>query len=139
MFFTLHEGRRRRRSAVVLRLSNDQRRSANGRQISDRPAESFVFTAGFEDWCGRGDSNPYDIAIASPSSWGVCQFRHFRNCEVQKLVTSRVGDLAIAFANSRTHQFANSTLAAPAAVAAAPEVVAAAAPTVWPASLPALS
>src|SRR3984893_15154340 len=78
MFFTLHEGRRRRRSAVVLRLSNDQRRSANGRQISDRPAESFVFTAGFEDWCGRGDSNPYDIAIASPSSWCVCQFRHFR-------------------------------------------------------------
>src|SRR5947208_647794 len=30
------------------------------------------------DWCGRGDSNPYDIATASPSSWCVCQFRHFR-------------------------------------------------------------
>ena len=30
------------------------------------------------EWCGRGDSNPYDIAIASPSSWCVCQFRHFR-------------------------------------------------------------
>src|SRR5204863_9990258 len=29
-------------------------------------------------WCGRGDSNPYDLAIASPSSWCVCQFRHFR-------------------------------------------------------------
>jgi hypothetical protein len=30
-------------------------------------------------WCGRGDSNPHDIAIASPSSWCVCQFRHFRD------------------------------------------------------------
>ena len=29
-------------------------------------------------WCGRGDSNPYGIATASPSSWCVCQFRHFR-------------------------------------------------------------
>ena len=29
-------------------------------------------------WCGRGDSNPYDVATASPSSWCVCQFRHFR-------------------------------------------------------------
>ena len=29
-------------------------------------------------WCGRGDSNPHDIATASPSSWCVCQFRHFR-------------------------------------------------------------
>src|SRR5437016_2877675 len=29
-------------------------------------------------WCGRGDSNPYGLATASPSSWCVCQFRHFR-------------------------------------------------------------
>ena len=29
-------------------------------------------------WCERGDSNPHDLAIASPSSWCVCQFRHFR-------------------------------------------------------------
>ena len=29
-------------------------------------------------WCGRGDSNPHDLATASPSSWCVCQFRHFR-------------------------------------------------------------
>ena len=29
-------------------------------------------------WCGRGDSNPHEIAPASPSSWCVCQFRHFR-------------------------------------------------------------
>src|SRR5215510_4363559 len=28
--------------------------------------------------CGRGDSNPHGIATASPSSWCVCQFRHFR-------------------------------------------------------------
>ena len=32
----------------------------------------------FRFWCGRGDSNPYGIATASPSSWCVCQFRHFR-------------------------------------------------------------
>src|SRR5204863_1509123 len=31
-----------------------------------------------EAWCGRGDSNPYGITTASPSSWCVCQFRHFR-------------------------------------------------------------
>src|SRR5690606_1969558 len=30
------------------------------------------------EWCERGDSNPHDLAIASPSSWCVCQFRHFR-------------------------------------------------------------
>ena len=29
-------------------------------------------------WCGRGDSNPHGLATASPSSWCVCQFRHFR-------------------------------------------------------------
>ena len=32
-----------------------------------------------EGWCGRGDSNPHTLASASPSSWCVCQFRHFRN------------------------------------------------------------
>jgi hypothetical protein len=31
-----------------------------------------------EAWCGRGDSNPHALASASPSSWCVCQFRHFR-------------------------------------------------------------
>ncbi len=34
-----------------------------------------------EGWCGRGDSNPHGIATASPSSWCVCQFRHFRRRE----------------------------------------------------------
>jgi hypothetical protein len=29
-------------------------------------------------WCGRKDLNLHDLAIASPSSWCVCQFRHFR-------------------------------------------------------------
>ena len=32
-------------------------------------------------WCGRGDSNPHALASASPSSWCVCQFRHFRKYE----------------------------------------------------------
>jgi hypothetical protein len=31
-----------------------------------------------EGWCERGDSNPHVLANASPSSWCVCQFRHFR-------------------------------------------------------------
>jgi hypothetical protein len=35
-----------------------------------------------EGWCGRGDSNPHVLANASPSSWCVCQFRHFRKGEV---------------------------------------------------------
>src|SRR5258705_8090952 len=38
-------------------------------------AEAFLILRG---WCGRGDSNPHGIATASPSSWCVCQFRHFR-------------------------------------------------------------
>src|SRR2546429_5891450 len=29
-------------------------------------------------WCGREDSNLHGIATASPSSWCVCQFRHYR-------------------------------------------------------------
>src|SRR5215831_3701219 len=33
----------------------------------------------FLRWCGRRDSNPHALASASPSSWCVCQFRHFRN------------------------------------------------------------
>ena len=32
-------------------------------------------------WCGRGDSNPHGLATVSPSSWCVCQFRHFRTLE----------------------------------------------------------
>src|SRR2546430_3827670 len=31
-----------------------------------------------KSWCGRKDSNLHGIATASPSSWCVCQFRHFR-------------------------------------------------------------
>jgi hypothetical protein len=35
-------------------------------------------------WCGRGDSNPHALASASPSSWCVCQFRHFREGQGEK-------------------------------------------------------
>ena len=38
------------------------------------------------NWCGSGDLNPDGIATASPSSWCVCQFRHFR-------VAVRIGGL----------------------------------------------
>jgi hypothetical protein len=40
--------------------------------------EAPINSRGLEIWCGRGDSNPHGIATASPSSWCVCQFRHFR-------------------------------------------------------------
>jgi hypothetical protein len=29
--------------------------------------------------CGRRDLNPHTLSGASPSSWCVCQFRHFRD------------------------------------------------------------
>src|SRR4051794_31009775 len=59
-------------------------------------------------WCGRGDSNPHDIAIASPSSWCVCQFRHFR-------------DVRGRYSNSTWAAAAASSAAWPATAAAAPE------------------
>ena len=31
------------------------------------------------EWCERRDSNSHALASASPSSWCVCQFRHFRS------------------------------------------------------------
>jgi hypothetical protein len=38
-----------------------------------------MFTGAFKkSWCGREDSNLHGIATASPSSWCVCQFRHYR-------------------------------------------------------------
>jgi hypothetical protein len=46
-------------------------------EASSSPSKSLGFLR-LKVWCGRGDSNPYDLAIASPSSWCVCQFRHFR-------------------------------------------------------------
>jgi hypothetical protein len=40
---------------------------------------SRMFTGAFKkSWCGREDSNLHGIATASPSSWCVCQFRHYR-------------------------------------------------------------
>ena len=46
--------------------------SRSSPEVSGKPMVS-------EGWCGRGDSNPHTLASASPSSWCVCQFRHFRN------------------------------------------------------------
>jgi hypothetical protein len=43
-------------------------------------------------WCGRGDSNPHGIATASPSSWCVCQFRHFRVWAIQYMKIRPVPD-----------------------------------------------
>src|SRR5258705_12485013 len=58
-------GWRERSRANVVRLANSCKDTA----------EDFLILRG---WCGRGDSNPHGIATASPSSWCVCQFRHFR-------------------------------------------------------------
>jgi hypothetical protein len=44
----------------------------------DCDASLTLHAASERGWCGRGDSNPHGIATASPSSWCVCQFRHFR-------------------------------------------------------------
>jgi hypothetical protein len=51
------------------------------------------------EWCERGDSNPHGIATASPSSWCVCQFRHFREegrrlTSVSALAPERVSEQA---------------------------------------------
>jgi hypothetical protein len=43
-----------------------------------------------EVWCGRKDLNLHDLAIASPSSWCVCQFRHFRKWGIsESLIPNR--------------------------------------------------
>jgi hypothetical protein len=42
------------------------------------PTEAHARYTMSEGWCGSGDLNPDGITTASPSSWCVCQFRHFR-------------------------------------------------------------
>ena len=49
--------------------------TANGQWTA---AYCLLLTAYRNEWCGRGDSNPHGLATVSPSSWCVCQFRHFR-------------------------------------------------------------
>ena len=78
----------RARSATVERLSSrkgglvseSRARRATAEHLSSRsaPTEKAPESGAFLSWCGRGDSNPHGIATASPSSWCVCQFRHFR-------------------------------------------------------------
>ena len=60
--------------------------SRNPTGIQSSPSSSFIECAflslsghASEVWCGRKDSNLHGIATASPSSWCVCQFRHFRD------------------------------------------------------------
>jgi hypothetical protein len=56
----------------------DESAPAVVRDSDSTPASKPLCLLAFEDWCGRGDSNPHALASASPSSWCVCQFRHFR-------------------------------------------------------------
>ena len=42
------------------------------------------------EWCGRGDSNPHDIAIASPSSWCVWHL-HSHSAAILTPKLSRLG------------------------------------------------
>ena len=58
---------------------------AAGTGLVDAPADREVLNRiadiireHWQEWCGRGDSNPHALASVSPSSWCVCQFRHFR-------------------------------------------------------------
>src|SRR5204863_3164189 len=65
--------------------------------LANRPfrSEALLLSASVCVWCGRGDSNPYGIATASPSSWCVCQFRHFRKWMVRQLgVTAEIEYMA---------------------------------------------
>jgi hypothetical protein len=66
------EARRRRKGG----LAHEDRGAQRRRSSDGEPPEAL--TERSEGWCGRGDSNPHGIATASPSSWCVCQFRHFR-------------------------------------------------------------
>src|SRR3954465_13192495 len=45
-----------------------------------------------EGWCGRKDSNLHALAGASPSSWCVCQFRHFRAADL-KIIRDQNSDI----------------------------------------------
>jgi hypothetical protein len=58
-------------------------KTENGQgRISCRPPQLLYSMMAHRErigtWCGRGDSNPHALASVSPSSWCVCQFRHFR-------------------------------------------------------------
>ena len=44
--------------------------------IRYRPGEFLLL-------CGRRDLNPHTLSGASPSSWCVCQFRHFRSFHLE--------------------------------------------------------
>ncbi len=59
------------------RRSKAAARNARPAEKPEAPLEQ-PRTSEASDWCERGDSNPHGIATASPSSWCVCQFRHFR-------------------------------------------------------------
>jgi hypothetical protein len=59
--------------AYIVPRRTPARGQPRGLKLSGRPV-----VTGLIEWCGRGDSNPHDLAAASPSSWCVCQFRHFR-------------------------------------------------------------
>ena len=64
-------------------------------------------------WCERRDSNSHALASASPSSWCVCQFRHFREgggCRVDAALSIRVfrvirGSMIRAFRETRGSTF----------------------------------
>ena len=60
-------------------------------------------TSFLKGWCGRGDSNPHALASVSPSSWCVCQFRHFRKKAAFSCQQSAISkDKTLALTNRRT-------------------------------------
>ena len=63
-----HGSRRRIRTPFAQTGSETPTRGAS------KPAvETASNWLNLKGWCGRGDSNPHDLAIASPSSWCVCR------------------------------------------------------------------
>ena len=63
---------------VLSRTSFDSLRSLRTLACRERGLPRARPRSGRVEWCERRDSNSHDLAIASPSSWCVCQFRHFR-------------------------------------------------------------
>ena len=63
--------------------------------VGSAPLLIGLASCGEVEWCERGDSNPHGIATASPSSWCVCQFRHFREGETAYVFGCSVADAVL--------------------------------------------
>ena len=65
--------------SLPLAVNNVKRYILNDQAIKKSPDFSELF---FINWCGGMDSNHHKVALASPSSWCVYQFRHHRTMRI---------------------------------------------------------